>query len=107
MNCAAILALSAHLALPGEWNEVHPGVQCDAGNWIGGAYYNSESKLSVFAGYDFGWLEAGLVAGYSGGPVLPMVRITYDVTDNLSVYASPAVTVDGDVGLVVGPQWTF
>jgi len=106
MNCAAILALSVHIALPGDFNEVHPGFKCERGDWIGGAFYNSESAVSAFLGYDFGNVEIGLVSGYEYAPILPMVRFTYDVAPAAQMFLAPTATPQGDPGLVFGIQFS-
>jgi len=102
MSCKLVLAFTMHL-LPGDWNEVHPGGVCQADNGLfGAAYYNSESKLSLVGGYDMGWLELGLATGYSAAPVVPMIRVAYDINDNVKAFGMPAATVDGEVGVVFG-----
>lgn len=98
------LALSHHF-VEGDWNEVHPCVRYQNDKFIAGAYYNSESKVSIFAGFDLGNIELGLVTGYSGAPVVPMIRLTYDFNDGVTVFAAPAVTTSGDVGAVVGIEF--
>ena len=99
------LALSHHF-LEGDWNEVHPCVRYQNEGFIAGAYYNSESNVSAFVGWDFGNLEVGLVTGYSGGPVVPMVRGTYDLNENLTAFVSPAYNTDTQsVGVVLGLEF--
>lgn len=110
MSCtaAAILAFSVH-ALPGEYNGVHPGglVQCD--RVIAGAYYNSESRVSVFAGLDIPLsgpvsIEAALVTGYTYSDVLPMARLTSKVGDSVRLFVAPSMTTKREVGVVFGVE---
>lgn len=97
------LALTLHL-LPGDWNGVHPQVRLEHQGWTAGTMLNSESRLSLLAGYtwewDKLWLELGGATGYSGAPVVPWVRAGYG-----PVFIAPAATIEGDVGLVVGVQF--
>ena len=108
MTCtaAALLALSIH-ALPGDYQSIHPGaaVQCD--RFIAGAYYNSENRMSAFAGVEWPlterlFLEAGLVTGYDAHPVLPLARLSYAVSDHMRWFVAPAATAKGEPGAVFG-----
>jgi len=75
MSCLTIaLAVSMHLGLSGDYNQVHPHAQCKINNDIYGVFYNSESNLSVYAGKKINNFEVGLVTGYSGADVIPMIR---------------------------------
>ena len=111
MTCtaAALLALSVH-TLPGDYNEVHPGavVQCD--RFIAGGYLNSESRVSAFAGVEWPLtdrlnFEAGLVTGYDAHPVLPLARLSYDVSDHMRWFVAPAATAKGEPGAVFGIEF--
>lgn len=61
-----------------QYNNVNPGgyVRMSSGMTYG-AYYNSERKFSVYAGYTMDWgpfsLTAGLITGYQGKAVVPML----------------------------------
>jgi hypothetical protein len=95
------LALSLHLGLEGDYNEIHPHIRYNEQNYIAGVYYNSESRISFYAGKrweykDFG-LEAGAVTGYSHGDVIPYGRATYK-----NFYVAPALEGDDTVGAVIG-----
>lgn len=113
MDIILSIALSTHLGLSGEYNEIHPHIRFEDKHYIGGAYYNSEQHLSLYVGrtYDFGNidLEIGLVTGYSAiGDLAPMARITYSMSDQHSVYASPVIekfNSDTNVGLVLGYEF--
>ena len=74
-TCLSILlAVSTHLGLEGNYNNIHPHARCTIDNWITGAYYNSERTVSYYVGTTMGNLEVGLVTGYSSYDVLPMIR---------------------------------
>ena len=55
--------------------------------------------------------ELALVTGYPAyGAVAPFVRGTYDVTDNVLVFASPAIEdyeYKGAIGIVAGIEFKF
>ena len=94
------LALTLHLGLEGDYNEVHPHIRYNEQNYIAGVYYNSERNISFYAGKrwehnQFG-IEAGAVTGYSESDVLPYGRVTYN-----NFFIAPGVEPD-NVGLVVG-----
>jgi len=100
------LAFSLHLGLQGDYNSIHPHIRYNEQNYIAGAYYNSESRVSFYAGHrweynDFG-LEAGAVTGYSGGDLLPYGRATYK-----NFYVAPALEGDDTVGAVIGYEFKW
>lgn len=101
------LALSIH-SVDGNWNTVHPFVEYGDDLAIG-AYYNSESAVSVYASYtwhlDEWFLEGGAVTGYSGAPVLPFVRAGYEF-GGARAFVAPAL-MDGELGLVLGLEVSF
>lgn len=114
------LAISAHIALPGDWNEIHPCVRYEQDSFIAGAYLNSENTISFYAGAEFpaqlfsvpfNW-ELGLVTGYSSAPVVPFIRATYDINENSKLFIAPAFAIDSntgalDLGVVIGPEISF
>jgi hypothetical protein len=111
MEFVFALAFSHHMGLEGNYNEIHPHVQLqhDSG-FVAGAYLNSETRLSAYAGYRFehgpAFLEMGAVTGYQGIAVAPYVRAGYEVSDGVDVFVAPALerTRSGDprVGAVLG-----
>tara|TARA_B110000902_G_scaffold189595_1_gene214649 strand:- start:216 stop:542 length:327 start_codon:yes stop_codon:yes gene_type:complete len=102
MNCLSLfLALSMHLGLEGEYNSIHPHARCDLDNTITGAYYNSEKNISLYLGKKYlvedVELELGLVTGYSGFDIAPMIRLKKD-----NWFIAPAYEKTGNVGVVFG-----
>ena len=101
------LALSLHIGLEGDYNEIHPHIRYNEQNYIAGAYYNSVNRVSFYAGKrweynDFG-LEAGAVTGYDNiAPVIPYVRATYD-----NFFIGPAAEEPDTVGIVVGYEFKW
>tara|TARA_X000001382_G_scaffold104855_1_gene79984 strand:- start:174 stop:509 length:336 start_codon:yes stop_codon:yes gene_type:complete len=80
MNCIGLfLALSMHVGLEADYNNIHPHARCTVNNSIAGVYYNSEDRVSAYVGKEFEldeyWnIELGLVTGYRSKDVLPMIR---------------------------------
>ena len=111
MDIILAIAASAHLGLAGDYNEVHPSIQARFDNGvIAGAYYNSESAVSTYAGLRGEWgdwfLEGGAVTGYQYAKVLPYGRAGYQVTDGMSVFIAPAVEADA-IGAVIGVELSW
>ena len=115
MDLIWALAVSTHLGLAGEYNEVHPHVRFIEDGAIAGAYYNSVDRVSFYTGYrveqgPFG-AEFALVTGYPAyGPVAPYIRGTYDLNDNIRGFISPAGEWEGNssrVGAVLGVEFKF
>lgn len=110
MNIALCLALSTHISLPGEWNEVHPCLRLRQDVFIAGVFLNSENTVSTYAGveliYKKTFLELGVVTGYSDADVLPFIRAGIMLDENLKLFVAPAYTED-NVGAVLGVEYTF
>ena len=47
------LAMTAHLGLAGEYNEIHPHIRYNNDNVIAGAFVNSIVNISLYAGRRF------------------------------------------------------
>ena len=105
------IALSIHLGLAGNYNEVHPYARYTLdNNIIAGAYYNSEEKISAYIGYEIELSERisvdfGVVSGYSSANILPMSRVTIDDT----FFIAPTIEYDNKevdkFGVVIGIQF--
>lgn len=99
------IAISSHVGIDGEFNNIHPRITLVKDQYIAGAYYNSESHLSVFLGKTYRLynteIETGLVTGYSGADVVPMIKLNYN-----NFFAAPGYA-NGDAGLVVGYEVKF
>ena len=114
MDLIWALAVSTHLGLAGDYNEVHPHVRFIEDGAIAGAYYNSVERISFYTGYrveqgPFG-AEFALVTGYPGiGPIAPYIRGTYDL-GNVRAFASPTGEVSNgetNIGIVFGIEYQF
>ena len=110
MGISLCLALSTHLALPGNWNEVHPCVRYQQDAFIAGAFLNSEDRVSAYAGIELrrsAWFaDLGAVTGYSGADVLPFLRAGVELNSGARVFVAPAYA-NGEVGAVLGVEFTL
>lgn len=118
------LALSTHLGLNNDYNEIHPHVRIQDEYWIGGAYYNSDSAISIYGGtaLDFNiigiegfekfGLELGLTTGYDDlNLVIPFGRGTYTLNENSILFLAPTPERNADdsinLGAVIGTEFRF
>lgn len=96
--------------MPGEWNEVHPCIRYQRDSFIAGAFLNSESRVSAYAGFELKdgpiFAEIGVVTGYSGADVLPFLRAGIEIDDTKRLFVAPAYD-KGQVGAVVGVEFKF
>ncbi len=106
------LAFSAHFGLSDGWNEVHPCLRYEYNNWTIGAFVNSENRLSVYGSHTWAdvvagiGLEAGIVTGYSGFPVVPMARFLKEMENDVWLFLAP-VPAKENVGFVLGVEFKF
>jgi len=106
MSCLAIgLALSMHVGLANDYNQIHPYATCETDKTITGVYYNSLEKLSLFGAIKYKLtdellLDVGIVTGYVYD-VVPMARLRYK-----NIFIMPAIEED-TTGLVLGIQVDF
>ena len=113
-NLILALALSNHIGMVNEYNEIHPTVKCDVTETglIAGVYYNSERNVSFYGGVKVKdkeapfWFEVGAVTGYSDYKVLPFVRVGIDLKENVSLFVAPAIEYDKPKA-VVGLEFRF
>lgn len=108
-----LLALSDH-HLPGEFNEVHPGIRYESQEapYMGAFFMNSEGNPSLALGLHgeipltnsldlFG--EIGGATGYTGGAVVPFGRAGIEYDNKLRLFVAPGMNADtGDIGPVLG-----
>jgi len=98
LNCLQLfLALSLHLGLENDYNNIHPHARCTVDNHISGIYYNSEDNISLYTGLEHNGFELGLVTGYSSNDILPMIRYKKN-----NWFISPAYEIDGKYGIILG-----
>lgn len=94
-----------HLGMGDDYNSIHPRVQWEQDGFIAGAYLNSHTELSAFAGRrwesgDWG-IEVGLVTGYNIAPVVPFVKYNWK-----NIWLAPAIH-QKKLRAVVGLEWKF
>tara|TARA_B110000858_G_scaffold159207_1_gene182725 strand:+ start:2893 stop:3216 length:324 start_codon:yes stop_codon:yes gene_type:complete len=104
MNCLVLgIALSMHVGLQDNYNQVHPYLMCEKNQITTGVYYNSLNKVSVVLAKEYDLtddlkLDVGIVSGYVYD-VVPMVRLKYK-----NLFLMPALE-DDRTGLVFGIQF--
>jgi len=118
------LALSLHAGFTDDnFNKYHPFVEYETqSQYAVGVMYNSENAVSFYAKkgwtfYDKSFVEIGWATGYEAFedeydiPATPFVRLGYEVTDSLTLWAMPGgqLQPDGtfDKGIVIGTQKRF
>jgi hypothetical protein len=75
VSCLSLmLAISMHIGLTGDYNNIHPHARCQQDSLISGLYYNSEENVSAYIGMTQNGWEVGLVTGYTYSDVVPMIR---------------------------------
>lgn len=110
------LAFSTHLGLEGNYNELHPNVRLQTEQYIAGAYYNSDERISLFLGKEYKFdklgIELGAVTGYEAYDTLlvPMARATYELSEQHKFFVAPAYeknSTGDNVGIVFGLDFTL
>ena len=102
------MAMSMHIGLENNYNNIHPHARCQIDNTITGVFYNSENNISLYAGKEYAWdrcvhLEIGLATGYSGGDIVPFMRYT-----DRGWFVSPAYEYEKkNIGIVIGYEFNF
>jgi hypothetical protein len=75
---ALLLSYSLHVNTEGDYNTIHPHIQCEHNNRIIGSYYNSENRFSFYIGKKFEFkqwtIDTTIVTGYQVSPIQPMIR---------------------------------
>tara|TARA_R100000008_G_C3420267_1_gene84540 strand:- start:57 stop:359 length:303 start_codon:yes stop_codon:yes gene_type:complete len=100
MSCLSLmLAISMHLGLEGDYNNIHPHARCQKDALISGVYYNSEDRISSYIGLQHEGFELGLVTGYTYSDVVPMIRYKKDYW-----FIAPAYE-KGNKGIVIGLEF--
>jgi hypothetical protein len=110
MNILIGLALTIHMDTTGDYNSYHPHVRFEEGQFIAGAYYNSERNVSPYIGAklsnELGYFEYGIVSGYEGqAGALPYARLGLTLSETGSLFIAPAFEkIYGEIttGTVIG-----
>lgn len=109
MACGFLIgvALSAHIGLEGEYNNIHPHGRVQCKSYISGVYYNSEERASFYAGFEKQLLrdltiEIGVVDGYQyDKEIAPYGRIKYK-----NYFIAPAYENNFEnIGAVIGIEF--
>jgi len=110
MNMLLGLALTIHMNTTGDYNSYHPHIRFEEGQFIAGAYYNSERNISPYIGAkrsnELVFFEYGVVLGYEGQTgVLPYARLGLTLSETGSLFIAPTFEkIYGEVrtGTVIG-----
>ena len=112
-NLIFSIAVSTHLGLTGDFNNIHPHIQYQMpNNYIVGVYHNSDKRESIYFGKRAVWkapfdiipevsIEYGVVHGYKNWDLVPMVKINYG-----NIFIAPAAT-ESEVGITAGYEVKF
>jgi hypothetical protein len=106
------MALSAHMGLNGEYNELHPHFRLENESFVGGLYYNSMERATFYGGYnhkiDNFFIEGGLATGYDEvSPIVPYARAGFNFKD-INVFLAPVAEEwnnDINYGAVIGVEY--
>jgi hypothetical protein len=107
-----ILAFTGHF-LPGDYNEIHPGIRYEQGSFSGAFFMNSEGNASLALGFYeeleinsdvLLFAEIGGASGYSGAKVVPFARAGIEFNETIRLFIAPSVNTNGDVGAVLGVE---
>tara|TARA_B100000900_G_scaffold115125_1_gene96662 strand:- start:2062 stop:2415 length:354 start_codon:yes stop_codon:yes gene_type:complete len=110
------LALSTHIGLEADYNNLHPHLRLYEDGAIAGIYYNSVENFSLYGGYRFEkdpfGLEVAIVTGYPAfGEVAPYLRGTMDIGKSSRIFMAPAYETDNNnninIGIVGGIEFIF
>lgn len=109
------LALSTHIGMAGDYNEVHPTVRLVDGPFTVGAYLNSEGGISPYASAELVpgpvHFELGVVGGYTGASILPFFRAGFETSEDTLLWVAPAYEYNPDgsinLGAVAGVEVKF
>lgn len=108
MDVFLALAVSAHLNLLNDYNNIHPHVRIEKDQIIAGAYVNSLSTVSTYVGlkytpFDPFYIEFGGITGYPDINVFG--RVGYLLND-YNIFVAPGL--EGDrTGLVIGLEYQY
>jgi hypothetical protein len=95
----------------GDYNSLHPHVQCEIAGYTTGIYYNSESELSFYLGKQWkkkDWIiDTGLVTGYEAGIIQPMIRFKRKRWYFAPTYEIIKYSSRTNIGFIVGYEVEF
>jgi len=116
MDLVWALALTGHLGFSEDVNGFNPHIRLEQDRYIFGMYYNSLERASFYSGVrleptNSTGIEFALVSGYDEfNFVVPYVRMTYDLNNNIRLYTAPGYeknTNNTTVGVLFGIEYLF
>ena len=110
-NIIVSIIFTLHLGFENTYNNFHPHIRYEDGRYIAGAYYNSESAISLYIAKSIEFspfsVEIGAVTGYSNNFIYPSLRVIYDIDDTASVFVLPGYEYDNGLAVVLGVEYKF
>ena len=110
-NVMLSMIFTLHLGFENAYNNFHPHIRYEDGRYIAGAYYNSESAISLYIAKSIEFslfsVELGAVTGYSNNIILPLLRFVYDINDITSVFVLPGYEYNNGPAVVLGIEYKF
>jgi hypothetical protein len=100
------LALSSHIGMVKEYNEIHPHIRYQNNGFISGAYYNSLNEISLYTGVrheinNFG-IEFTATTGYNRF-LSPYIRATHDIGKYTKFFVTGGIE-NKNVGTIIGVE---
>lgn len=115
MDLILALALTTHVNLNQDFNELHPHIRLQYDNFIVGTFGNSLEEASVYVGLTNDItkrlsVEYGATTGYNDiEKIVPFGRLVYQTTDYTRVFFAPAVENNRQInhGMIFGVELFF
>ena len=100
------LALSSHIGMVEEYNEIHPHIRYQDNKFISGAYYNSLNEISLYAGIRHEINNSGVeftaTTGYNRF-LSPYIRATHDIGKYTRFFITSG-TENKNIGAIIGVE---
>lgn len=115
MDLILALALTTHVNLNQDFNEIHPHIRLQHNSFIVGSFFNSLEETSVYVGLTSDItkrlsVEYGATTGYNDiKEIVPFGRLVYQTTDHTRVFFAPAVENNRQInhGMIFGVELFF
>lgn len=102
-----LLSMSLHLNTEGDYNKIHPHIQCEHNDRIIGSFYNSEREISFYLGKQWQvneWeIDTAVVTGYQVSRIQPMIRFKKNNFYIVPMYENYYNEIN--YGVVIGYEW--
>ena len=104
-----LLSFSLHLNLEANYNSIHPQIECEKNTIIYGTYYNSQNRMSLYAGRRISlrneWeLDLVVASGYNTRDIQPMLRLKRKNFYIAPTYERILNNNDTNYGILIGVE---